>query len=84
MSYRNGNAALLVLHLLPFFNLWLIIEIQPAESLFYRYYFDRCSFEPAQLVQISYAQGRSNRYSDRLDDFSVIIPRRYDSGILCL
>ena len=34
-------------------------------SLFYRYYFDRCSSELAQLVPLPYSRGRSTRYSDR-------------------
>ena len=34
-------------------------------SLFYRYYFGRCSSELAQLVPLSYSRGRSTRYSDR-------------------
>ena len=46
-------------------------------SLFYRYYFGRCSSEPAQLVPLSFSRGRSTRYSDRLQDFSVTIPRCY-------
>ena len=46
-------------------------------SLFHRYYFGRCSSEPAQLVPLPYSQGRSTRYSDRLNDFSVTIPRCY-------
>ena len=41
-------------------------------SLFYRY---RCSSELAQLVPLPYSRGRSTRYSDRLHDFSVTIPR---------
>ena len=67
-------------------------------SLFYSYYFGRCSSELAQLVLLPYSRGRSTRYSDRLHDFSVTIPRYYkdvtrstvsflaqlDSGILCL
>ena len=66
-------------------------------SLFYRYYFGRCSSELAQLVPLPYSRGRSTRYSDRLHDFSVAIPRCYkdvyvkvsflaqlDSGIVCL
>ena len=66
-------------------------------SRFYRYYFGRCSSELAQLVPIPYSRGRSTRYSDRLNDFSVTIPRCYkdamstvsflaqlDPGILCL
>ena len=46
-------------------------------SLFYRYYFGRCSSELAQLVPLPYSRGRSTRYSDRLHDFSVAIPRCY-------
>ena len=46
-------------------------------SPFYRYYFDRCSSELAQLVPLPYSRGRSTRYSDRLHDFSVTIPRCY-------
>ena len=46
-------------------------------SLFYRYYFGRYSSELAQLVPLPYSRGRSTRYSDRLHDFSVIIPRCY-------
>ena len=44
-------------------------------SLFYRYYFGRCSSEVAELVPLPYSRCRSNRYSDRLHDFSVTIPR---------
>ena len=46
-------------------------------SLFYRYYFDRCSSELAQLVPLPYSRGRSTRYCDSLHDFSVTIPRCY-------
>ena len=46
-------------------------------SLFYRYYFGRCSSELAQLVPLPYSRGRSTLYSDRLHDFSVTIPRCY-------
>ena len=44
-------------------------------SLFYRYYFGRCSSEVAQLVPLPFSRRRSTRYSDRLLDFSVTIPR---------
>ena len=47
-------------------------------SLFYRYYFGRCSPELAQLVPLPFSRGRSTRYSDRLHDFSVTIPRCYN------
>ena len=66
-------------------------------SLFYKYYFGRCSSELAQLAPLPISRGRSTRYSDRLHVFSVTIPRCYkdvyvnssflaqlDSGILCL
>ena len=46
-------------------------------SLFYWYYFGRCSSELAQLVALPYSRRRSTRYSDRLHDFSVTIPRCY-------
>ena len=46
-------------------------------SLFYRYYFGRCSSELAQLVPLLYSRERSTCYSDRLHDFSVIIRRCY-------
>ena len=46
-------------------------------SLFYRYYFGRCSSELAQLVPLPYCRGRSTRYSDRLHGFSITIPRCY-------
>ena len=41
-------------------------------SLFYRYYFGRCSSELAQLASSGV---RSTRYSDRLHGFSVTILR---------
>ena len=46
-------------------------------SIFYRYYFVRCSSELAQLVPLPFSRGRFTRYSDRLHDFSVTIPRCY-------
>ena len=46
-------------------------------SLFYSYYFGRCSSELAQLVPLPFSWGRSTRYSNRLHDFSVTIPRCY-------
>ena len=46
-------------------------------SLFYRYYFGRWSSELVQMVPLPFSRGRSTRYSDRLNDFSVTIPRCY-------
>ena len=45
-------------------------------SLFYRYCFSRCFSELAQLVLLRFSR-RSTRYSHRLHDFSVTIPRCY-------
>ena len=38
-------------------------------SLFYRYYFGRCSSELSELVPLPHVCGRSTRYSNRLHDF---------------
>ena len=46
-------------------------------SIFYEYYFGRCSSELAGQVPLPYFRGRSTRYSDRLHDFSVTISRCY-------
>ena len=46
-------------------------------SLFYRYYFGRCSSELAQLVSLPFSRGKSTRFSDTLHDFSASIPRCY-------
>ena len=46
-------------------------------SLFYRYYFHRCSSELAQLVPLPCSQGRLTCYSDRLYYLSVTIPWCY-------
>ena len=46
-------------------------------SLFYGYYFGRCSSELAQLVPLPFSQGRCTGYSDKSHDFSVTIPRCY-------
>ena len=46
-------------------------------SLFYRYYFGRCSSELVQLVPLPFFRGKSSRYSNRLHNFSVTIPRCY-------
>ena len=57
----------------PLAHCWNVASL----SLFYRYYFGRCSSELAQLVPLPFSQGRSTCYSDRLHDFSVTIPRCY-------
>ena len=45
-------------------------------SLFNRYFFGRCSSE--QSVPIRHSRGMSTRFSNRLHDSSVIIPRYYE------
>ena len=50
-------------------------------SLFYKYYFGRCSSELAELVPLPYSQGRYNCYSDKLYDFSVTIPYCYKGAM---
>ena len=83
----------------------LIVSLEPLAhhlnkaslSLFYTYYFGRCSSELAELVPLPSSRGRSTRFSDRLHDFSVTIPSvtwmsmstvsfhaQLDSGIICL
>ena len=42
-----------------------------SSSLFYKYYFGRCSSELALLVPLPYSDRRSTRYSNRLHDFTV-------------
>ena len=46
-------------------------------SLFYSYYFGRCSSVLAELIPLLYSRWRSTCYSDRLHDFSIIILRCY-------
>ena len=43
-------------------------------SLFYRYYFGRCSSELSELVPLPHVCGCSTRYSNRLHDFVVTVP----------
>ena len=64
---------LLAASLEPLAHCWNVSSL----SLFYKYYFGRCSSELAQLVPLPFSQGRSTCYSDRLHDFPVTIPRCY-------
>ena len=77
MSYKNRYAGLLVLHWLPRLNPLGHCRNVVSLSLFYRYYFGRCSSQLAQLFLFLYSCGRSTRYCDGLHDFSVTIPRCY-------
>ena len=42
-------------------------------SVFYRYYFGRCSSKLGHPVLLPFSQGRSTRYSDRLHNFILIM-----------
>ena len=68
--YRTFGPSLAA-SLKPLAHCWNVASLSP----FYRYCFGRCSFELAQLGPLPYSWGRSSRYSDRLHDFSVTIPR---------
>ena len=48
-------------------------------SVFFRYYFGRCSSELAELVPRPYSRGRSTCYSDKLHD-SVTVARCYKAA----
>ena len=78
INYKNRYAGLLVLHLLPVLNPWLIVEMQPAKVFSVGInYFGRCSSELVQLVPLPFSWGRSTRCSDKLHDVSITIPRSY-------
>ena len=74
LCYLEMLDVLVVQHLLPLFNFGYRRNLA-SFSLFYRYYFGRCSSELAELVQLLYSHGRSTRYSDRLSDFSATVHR---------
>ena len=57
----------------PLAHCWNVASL----SLFYRYYFGRCSSGLAQLVLLPFSGDRSTQYSDGLHDFSVTIPGCY-------
>ena len=70
---------MLVLHLLPLLNPYLVNDQNLVNlSLFYRYYFGRCSSALAELVPLSYSCGRSTHYSNRLPNISIALPRSYE------
>ena len=53
----------------PIAHRWNVASL----SVFYRYYFRRCSIKLVQLVPLPFCRGRSAHYSDRLHGFSVTI-----------
>ena len=77
ISYKNGYVVMLVLSFAASLESSGHLRNVTSLSLFYRYYFGRCSSEQAQLVPLPYSRGRSTRYSDRTNDFSVTILRCY-------
>ena len=72
---------MLLFHLLLLLNLLAHLRNVARLSLFYRYYFGRCSSELSKLVPFPFSQGRSSPYSDGLRDVNSFFPR---SGILSL
>ena len=76
ISYKNYYAGLLVLHCCLS---WTLVYRRNVASLsfYYRYYFGRRLSKLAQLVPHFYSRRNSTRYSDRLHNFPVTIPRCY-------
>ena len=70
INYRNGYVRLLILHTLE--SLGHCGNIATL-SIFYMYYFGRCSPEPAELVPLPDSPGWSTNYSDRWYNFSFTI-----------
>ena len=62
---------LLAASLEPLAYHWNVVSV----SLFYRYYFGKCSSELAEMAPCPYSQRRSTCFSDRLHHFSVTILR---------
>ena len=85
ISYKNRYARLLVLHLLPLLNHWLIMEIKVT----LKPKIASCSSEQGELVLLLYSQGRSIILIDCMIFQSPFQDVRrclcqQDSGILCL
>ena len=55
----------------------LASALEPLAHRWSKYYFCRCLSELVQLIQLPCTRGTSSRYSDRLHDFSVTLPRCY-------
>ena len=75
---KNGYAGLLVLLVAASLEPLAHRRSVASLSLFCRYFFGIYFSELAQLVALPFSWGRSTRYSDRLQDFSVTIPRCYN------
>ena len=76
VSYKNGFAELLILHLLPLLNPWLIIEMQPVQ-VFLQVLLWQMFILTGSTSSIPYSRERSTRYSDRLHDISVTVSGCY-------
>ena len=76
---RCWYVRLLVLHLLYLWNPWLLIKIGITLVYLFYIYFYRCLVDVhlnwLKWFPLYYSWGRSTRYSDRLHNFSVTIPR---------
>ena len=59
---QNGYVALLTPHLLSLLEPLAHRQNVVNLSLFYSYYFGRCSWELAQLIPLLYSAGRSKRF----------------------
>ena len=80
ISFRNINVGLLLLHRLLLLNCFFCHPQNAVKpSLFHRHYLARCLSELAELGPLPYSRARFTRYSNRLDDFSVNIPRLYEN-----
>ena len=90
ISYKNGYAGLLVLHLLPLMNPWLIVEMQPVS-----FFSIGITSELAELVPIPFFEGGLlvilkdcmiflSPFLDITWMSTVSYLAQLDSGILCL
>ena len=75
-SYENGNVGFWSFTCCLFWTLGSSSsKFSQLKFFLSRYYFGRCLSELAQLVPVSYSRGKCTRYSDKLHEFSVTIPR---------
>ena len=77
ISYKSRYAGLLVLHLLPFLNPGLIVEMQPAQIFSIGITFVDVDLKWLNCFHFFYSRGIFTHFSDKCHDFSVTIPRCY-------
>ena len=75
--WHSTKLCVLVLHLLHLLKPLAHHRNIASLSLFYNYYFGRCSSELPELVSLSRSCGSFTSYSNRLHDFSVTFPPRF-------